>query len=162
MGCHSFLQGNLPHPAIEPRSPAFCTIRTPGKPSYLQTCCLLACEEVGKLSPGTKAKLAFLVGWGKGKPPKVWKQRLSSACFGDKLRADWKQRGQLEMEWWFAESPGNLIGSAVGYMCLAISVTSARSSRIPCLSGISLWANKSCSKMAGESTSVKETNILVC
>ena len=50
--------------------------------------------------------------------------------------ADWKQRGQLEMEWWFAESLGNLIGSAVDYTFLAISVTSARSSRSTCLIGI--------------------------
>ena len=114
----------------------FFTIRAPGKPSYLHTHCLLAYEEVGKLSPGTKAKLAFLLGWGKRKLQKVWKQRLLSACFGGKLMADWKQRGQLEMEWWFAESLGNLIGSAVDYTFLAISVTSARSSRSTCLIGI--------------------------
>ena len=146
MGCHSFLQGNLPHPAIEPRSPSFFTIRAPGKPCYLHTHCLLACEEVGKLSPGTKAKLAFLPGWGKGKPQKVWKQRLLSACFGGKLMADWKQRGQLEVEWWFTESLGNLIGSAVDRTFLAISVTSARSSRSTCLSGISRGQTKAAPK----------------
>ena len=50
------------------------------------------------------------------------------------------------MEWWFAESLGNLIGSAVDYTFLAISVTSARSSRSTCLIGIPRGQTKAAPK----------------
>lgn len=72
--------------------------------------------------------------------------------------AGWEQRGQLglsalarEPSQLFTEPPGNLVRSAGGCICPAISVTSASVLQQHLPQQHSSWANESCSGGAGES-----------
>ena len=85
--------------------------------------------------------------------------------------AGWEQRGQLGLSalerepfQLFTEPPGNLVGSAVGCICPASSVTSAGVLQQHLPQQHSSCASKSCSRGAGESANVyvEEKNILAC